>query len=263
VAVEVKPPVALAVENGIATITLQRAPANAYDATFLCELAEAIRSVRNDASARVAIIRSGIPRFFCSGADVSTLHGATRAGFANFVLLAHETVDMIARTPKLFIAAIEGHCIGGGLELALACDFRFAATGGYKLGLVEVKLGLSPGMGGTQRLPRLIRTSTALRLMVTGESVTAAEAHELGIVDRLIGEDAFAGELAAFARTLADGPTLAQGHIKLGVNEGLDGSLDRGLAIERAHQNQLFASDDVAEGLAAFLEKRPAKFTGR
>jgi enoyl-CoA hydratase/carnithine racemase len=261
--VEEKPVVALTAEDGVGTITLQRAPANAYDATFLRELADAVRSVRDDESIRVVVVRSGIPRFFCSGADISTLQGQTKTGFANFLLLAHEAVDMIGRTPKLFIAAIEGHCIGGGLELALACDFRIASEGTYKLGLAEVKLGLSPGMGGTQRLPRLIRKSAALHLMVTGDTVSPAEALDLGIVDRVVATDAFAGEVDAYARRLARGATFAQGHIKLAVNEGLEVGLDQGLAIERAHQGLLFASEDVAEGLAAFTEKRQARFTGR
>jgi enoyl-CoA hydratase/carnithine racemase len=255
--------VALSVERGIGTITMQRPPANAYDAPFLRELGDAVRAVRDDDTVRVVVIRSGTPKFFCSGADISTLRGASKASFANFVLLAHETVDMIARTPKLFIAAIEGHCIGGGLELALACDFRVAAEGEYKLGLAEVKLGLSPGMGGTQRLPRLIGKSAALQLMVTGDLVSPGEAHELGIVDQLVAGDDFAAEANAYARKFVNGATLAQGHIKLAVNEGLDGSLDQGLAIERAHQSQLFTSADLVEGLAAFGEKRPPRFAGR
>ena len=255
--------VALDIDDGIATIVLQRAPANAYNEAFLRALGDAVRAIRDDDAVRVVVVRSGVPRFFCSGADISTLREATRASFASFVLLAHETVEAITRTPKLFIAAIEGHCMGGGLELALACDFRLASDGAYKVGLAEVGLGLSPGMGGTQRLPRLIRKSAALELMVTGEPVTPSRAHALGIVDRLIPGDAFAAELDGFARKLAAGATLAQGHIKLAVNEGLEVGLDAGLAIERAHQNQLFGSEDVAEGLAAFLAKRPARFTGR
>ena len=262
-AVGAKPVVALGVANGIGTITLQRPPANAYDAQFLRELSDAVRAVRDDDAVRVAVIRSGTPKFFCSGADISTLQGASREGFANFVLLAHETVDMIGRTPKLFIAAIEGHCIGGGLELALACDFRFASEGTYKLGLAEVKLGLSPGMGGTQRLPRLIGKSAALQMMVAGESISPGDAHELGIIDDVFAEDDFDAQTNAYARKLANGATLAQGHIKLAVNEGLDGSLNEGLAIERAHQSQLFASADVVEGLAAFGEKRAPRFAGR
>lgn len=253
----------LSIEEGIGIISLNRAPANAYDWQMLRELGQAIQQVRDDASVRVAVVRSALPKFFCSGADISTLKDSDRAKFANFLTFAHETVDMIGRTPKIFIASVAGHCIGGGLELALCCDFRFAAAGKYRLGLAEVNLGLSPGMGGTQRLPRLIPKSRALHMMVTGEPVGPEEALTLGIVDRLFPEDKLNEETMQYARKLAAGSTLAQGYIKLSVNMGIETSLSEGLAIERAHQNQLFSSEDVAEGLKAFLEKRAPRYIGR
>lgn len=253
----------LSVAQGVASIALNRAPANAYDWQMLRELAQAIRQVREDAGARVVVVRSALPKFFCSGADISTLKDSDRAQFANFLTLAHETVDMIQRTPKIFIAAIAGHCLGGGLELALCCDFRLAAAGKYRIGLAEVNLGLSPGMGGTQRLPRLIPKSRALHMLVTGEPVGPDQALEWGIVDRLFPEEIFPDEVDRYAQKLAAGPTMAQGYIKLSVNMGLETSLSEGLAIERAHQNQLFASEDAAEGLKAFLEKRPPKYQGK
>ena len=253
----------LTIEDGVALISLNRGPANAYDLGMLKELIDAVQRVRDDAAIRSAVIRSALPKFFCAGADIAALQGAERAAFANFLTVAHESVDMITRTPKLFIAAIAGHCIGGGLEIALACDFRFASEGKYRLGLGEVNLGLSPGMGGTQRLPRLIPKSRALHLMVSGETLPPQEALQAGIVDRLFPEAAFWDEVMSHARKLAAGPTMAQGYIKLSVNLGLEAGLSEGLAIERAHQNQLFASEDVAEGLKAFLEKRPARFAGK
>src|SRR5579863_5612965 len=143
-----------AIDAGIAVISLNRAPANAYDMGMLKELSGALHRVREDSTIRLAVIRSALPKFFCAGADITTLRDVEPGAFANFLTIAHETMDMITRTPKLFIAAISGHCIGGGLEIALACDFRFASAGKYRLGLGEVNLGLSPGMGGTQRLPR-------------------------------------------------------------------------------------------------------------
>ena len=251
------------VDQGVGVISLNRGPANAYDMNMLKELIDAVQRVREDSSVRLAVVRSALPKFFCAGADISTLNGASKAAFANFLTVAHEAVDMITRTPKLFVAAIAGHCIGGGLEIALSCDFRLASAGKYRLGLGEVNLGLSPGMGGTQRLPRLIQKSKALHLMVTGEPVLPAEALALGLVDRVIPEETFLDEVMAHARKLASGPSMAQGYIKLSVNLGLETSLNEGLGIERAHQNQLFGSEDVAEGLNAFIEKRPAKFTGK
>jgi len=173
-------------DQGVGIISLNRAPANAYDGQMLRDLSETIRKVREDSAVRVAVIRSALPKFFCSGADISTLKDSDRAQFANFLTVAHETVDQITRTPKIFIAEIAGHCLGGGLELALCCDFRFASSAKYRIGLAEVNLALSPGMGGTQRLPRLIPKSRALHMMVTGEPVTPEQALELGIVYRVL-----------------------------------------------------------------------------
>lgn len=250
-------------DAGVAVLSLNRPPANAYDAQMLVALTAAVHRCAESSEVRAVVLRSANPKFFCTGADISTLQNSSPAQFANFLTIAQEAVDAIARTPKLFIAAIAGHCIGGGLEIALGCDFRWAASGKYKLGLAEVNLGLSPGMGGTQRLPRLISKSRALHLMVTGESIGPDEALGLGMVDRVIPAETFDAEVMAYARKLASGPSMAQGYIKLSVNHGLEVSLAQGLVIERAHQSQLFASEDVAEGLGAFLEKRTPQFTGR
>lgn len=250
-------------DAGVAVLSLNRPPANAYDAQMLVALTAAVHRCAESPEVRAVVLRSANPKFFCTGADISTLQNSSPAQFANFLTIAQEAVDAIARTPKLFIAAIAGHCIGGGLEIALGCDFRWAASGKYKLGLAEVNLGLSPGMGGTQRLPRLISKSRALHLMVTGESIGPDEALGLGMVDRVIPAETFDAEVMAYARKLASGPSMAQGYIKLSVNHGLEVSLAQGLVIERAHQSQLFASEDVAEGLGAFLEKRTPQFTGR
>jgi enoyl-CoA hydratase/carnithine racemase len=250
------------VEDGIGFITLNRPPANAYDSAMVGELRAAAERAAGDAAVRVVVVRSASPKFFCTGADISTLQGATPAGFTHFLGQAQASVDAMAAAPKLFIAAIAGHCIGGGLEIALGCDFRWAAAGSYRLGLAEVNLGLSPGMGGTQRLARLIPKSRALHLMVTGEMLTPEQALADGIVDRVMPAESFEADVLAAARKLAAGPTMAQGYIKLSVNRGLETSLTEGLAIERAHQSLLFASADAREGLAAFLAKRLAAFTG-
>lgn len=255
--------VSLSREDGVGIITLDTPPANAYTKAMLRELARAVDEVRNDDAVRCVLVNSASDKFFCAGADISVLDGASPVAFADFLTMAHETIEMIEATPKIFIAAIAGHCIGGGLELALACDLRFASDGKYGLGLAEVNLGLSPGMGGTQRLPRLIPRGRALDLMITGAMVSPAEAHQLGIAERLIPAESFEDETMAYAAKLAQGPSMAQGYIKLSVNQGLEGSLSQGLALERANQGILFGSADAGEGVRAFLEKRKAVFTGK
>ncbi len=255
--------VSLTRHDGIGIIVLDNPPANAYTKPMLQELARAVDEARNDDSVRCVVVKSASDKFFCAGADISVIDGASPVAFADFLTMAHETIGMIEATPKIFIAAIAGHCIGGGLELALACDLRFASEGKYGLGLAEIKLGLSPGMGGTQRLPRLIPRGRALDLMITGAMVPPIEAHALGIVERLIPAESFEDETMAYAAKLAQGPSMAQGYIKLSVNQGLEGSLSQGLALERANQSVLFGSADAGEGVRAFLEKRKAVFTGK
>lgn len=250
-------------ENGVGIITMNNPPANAYTKATLLELQRCIDEARNDDTVRCVVLKSASEKFFCAGADISTLKGTTPRALADFLTMAHETVDMIEKTPKIFIAAIAGHCIGGGLEMALGCDLRFASEGKYGIGLGEVNLGLSPGMGGTQRLARLIQPGQALHLMITGEMVQPPRAYELGIVERLFPADKFNDEVMAYATKLAQGPSLAQGIIKLTVKQGLAGSLADGLAYERANQTLLFLSHDAQEGIKAFLEKRKAKFEGR
>jgi enoyl-CoA hydratase len=255
--------IALEQVNGVGIVTLDYPPANAYDTERLHELAGIITRIRRDDAIRAVVVRSGLERFFSAGADISVLRSADGAAFANLLIVAHETMDMIVQTPKIFIAAVAGHCIGGGLELALACDLRFGSEGKYGIGLGEINLGLNPAMGGTQRLPRLIQRSRALHLMVTGETIRPDQAHAWGILDRLFPAETFWTDVIAYAEKLAAGPSLAQGYAKLSLNKGLEASLAEGLTLERAHQNLLFTSQDASEGVAAFLEKRPARFKGR
>jgi enoyl-CoA hydratase/carnithine racemase len=179
------------------------------------------------------------------------------------VLHAHEILLKIEHTPKVFVAAISGHALGGGLEIALACDLRFAAEGEYRLGLPEVSLGLLPGNGGTQRLTRLIGRTRALDMMLTSTTVQPAQALELGLVDRLFAAERVQDEAVDYVAKLAKGPTLAIGNVKVATRIGADLPLEGGLALEREAVWRLFMSDDAAEGLAAFGEKRPPVWTGR
>ncbi|HLB78250.1 MAG TPA: enoyl-CoA hydratase-related protein, partial [Candidatus Dormibacteraeota bacterium] len=173
-----------------------------------------------------------------------------------------EVLLKMEHTPKLFIAAIGGHCLGGGLEIALATDFRFAAEGEYRLGVPEVTLGLLPGNGGTQRLPRLIGRQKAMELLLTGKPLDPKAAVGLGIVDRLLPADRLLPEAVAFAATMAGGPTVAIGEIKLAAKQGLEMPLESALALERGGIFRLFETADAKEGLNAFAEKRKPTWKG-
>jgi enoyl-CoA hydratase/carnithine racemase len=249
--------------DAIGVITLDKPPANSYDLAFIEELAEAVRKAAHDDAVKVAVLRSASERFFSAGADVKAFNENTVEANMEMIRVSHETLSSIASIPKVFIAEINAHALGGGLEIALACDRRFAADGDYRLGTPEVTLGVLPGNGGTQRLPRLIGWSRALDLMITGRTVTPAEALELGIVDAVFPADELPEKTLEYARGLASGATRAIGNIKLAVHDGLAGGLDAGLERERELVEELFRSEDGREGIAAFAEKRKPVFSGR
>ncbi|MDE3076987.1 MAG: enoyl-CoA hydratase/isomerase family protein, partial [Chloroflexota bacterium] len=179
------------------------------------------------------------------------------------LLHMHEVLQKIEHTPKIFVAAIAGHALGGGLEIALACDLRFAAQGEYRIGLPEVTLGIIPGNGGTQRLQRLIGATKALDLMITGKPVDPERAAALGLVDRLAEPERVVEESVAYVRELAAGSGPAVGHIKLAAKAGGELPLDGGLALEREAMRAACLSADAAEGLSAFVEKRKPNWPGR
>ena len=176
------------------------------------------------------------------------------------IRLAHENLARIAEIPKVFIAQVGATALGGGLEMALACDLRFGAEGEYYLGLPEATLGLLPGNGGTQRLPRLVGASKALDLMVTGRRLSPSEAHDIGILDRLFPAGELEDETLKYAQRLANGAAQAIGSIKLAVNRGMETSLEQGLGIERELIEPLFSGEEAKEGIGAFMEKRKPEF---
>jgi enoyl-CoA hydratase/carnithine racemase len=249
--------------DGVALVHFSRPPANSYNRAFLDDLNAAVDEVRWDESIHGAILVSDLPRFFSAGADITNFQTSTQQQRVMTVLHAHEILVKIEHTPKIFIAAVAGHALGGGLEIALACDFRFAAEGDYRIGLPEVGLGLLPGNGGTQRLQRLIGRTRALNMMITNMSVGPARAVELGIVDRVVPGERLQEEAVEYVAKLAAGPTLAIGNIKIATRIGADLPLDGALALEREAIWRLFMSDDAAEGLAAFGEKRAPSWKGR
>ena len=251
-------------EGGVAIIVLDKPPANGYDHAFLREFASAIDDARMDGDIRNMVVTSASEKFFSAGADVGVFASGTPRSRFMLALLAHEAFRKMENSPLIFIAAIAGHCLGGGLELALACDLRFAAEGSYQIGLPEVNLGLFPGSGGTQRLPRLVGKSKALDLIVNATTLKPAEAKEAGIIDQLFPDAAScrAGAIE-YAAKLAVGPSVAIGHAKLAIVQGLGGPLDLGLALERETIGRIFVSEDADEGISAFREKRKPEFKGR
>jgi enoyl-CoA hydratase/carnithine racemase len=254
--------VSFSAEGAVGYITLDKPPANSYDKDFMEEFGTAVDSAAADDAVKAVIVRSASKRFFCAGADIKAFLANDTAGNMAMIERGHEVLASIARVPKVFIALLEGHALGGGLEISLACDLRFGARGSYKLGVPEVTLGLLPGNGGTQRLSRIIGVPQALDLMITGRQLSPGQAHALGILNRLYPAAEAADRTREYAETLANGATVAIGEIKLATYAGVDGKLADGLARERQGIAKLFETADAREGLGAFAEKRKAEFKG-
>ena len=249
--------------GAVGQITLDRPPANSYEIEFMRELDAAIGAANGDAAVKVVILKSASEKFFSAGADIKAFLANSTADNMAMIRFAHATLSKMAASNKVFISAINGHALGGGLEMALACDLRFAAEGSYFMGLPEVTLGLLPGNGGTQRLPRLIGANKALEMMITGERIGPEEAHRIGLVNKLFPADQLQAETEAYAQKLAAGATLAIGAIKRSVYDGIQMALTDGLALERKLIEPLYNSEDAAEGFAAFAEKRAPVYKGK
>ncbi|HWE31670.1 MAG TPA: enoyl-CoA hydratase-related protein [Polyangia bacterium] len=253
------------VEGGVATLTLSDPPANTYSYEMMQELDAAILRARMDDDVHVLVVRGDGDKFFCAGADIRMLATAKPSFKYNFCLHANETLNRLEQTPKLVIAAINGHCVGGGLEVAMACDLRIARRGKAKIGLPEVSLGVLPGTGGTQRLPRIVGRSKAIELMALGANLSVEEAHALGLINALVDDAGFDAAVADYARKFVppDKAAKAVGAIKRAVTSGLEMDFHSGLALERELQQQLFISDDAKEGIAAYVDKRAPAFKGK
>ena len=251
--------------EGIARIELDNPPANAYSYEMMRELDEAILAARFDATVHVLLLRGRGERFFCAGADIAKLEAAEPHYKYCFCLHANETLNRLEQTPKLVIAALNGHTVGGGLEIALAADLRIARAGGGKLGMPEVRLGVLPGTGGTQRLVRAVGKSRAIALMASGSTLDFDEARELGLINEVLEAEGFDAAALDYARRFVPPRAAARavGLIKRAVQSGGECGLHEGLALERELQQRLFESSDAREGLAAYLGKREPRFTGR
>ncbi len=251
------------VEDGVGIARMNRPPANTYDYDFMRNLDEIIEDVRFDDDVKVAILASKLEKFFSAGADIGMLSESEPDYKAMFCLNCQETLVKMENTPKIWIAAINGHCVGGGLEIALATDIRVMGRDSGQIGLPEVNLGVLPGTGGTQRLPRLVGKSVALDMIITGKTLSADEAAKIGLVNYVHEPEELWFRTLEYAQSLAQGPSRAIGLVKRSVTEGLEVPLKQGLALERELQNRLFITEDAKEGLKAFVEKRKPSFIGR
>ena len=257
-----------ATDKGVALLTLTDPPVNAYTYEMFKELDANILEARFDDDVHVIVVTGHGDKYFCAGANINMLKEADETFKYYFCLHANETLLRLENTPKLVIAAINGHCVGGGFEVALACDLRIARAGAYQVGLPEVSLGVLPGTGGTQRLARLVGKARAIELIVEGQSLSVDRgarggARPQGVADR--------DRTTTFLRQVLDyahefcppaRASMAVGRIKRAVQSGADMSLEQGLALERELQQQLFRSHDAKEGLLAFTQKRKAAFRG-
>ena len=255
-------------DEGIALLTLNDPPANTYSYEMMQQIDACILTARMDEDVQVIVITGSGEKFFCAGANISMLGSVTPEFKYYFCLHANETLNRLEQTPKLVIAAINGHCVGGGLEVAMAADIRVARRHAGKMGLPEVSLGVLPGTGGTQRLARLVGKSRAIELMATGELFSFEKGQELGLINQIYdGESGkqFIEQALNYARqfTTPNKATRAVGHIKRAVQTGAEIPFESALALERELQQQLFQSEDAKEGLEAYVNKRKAQFKGK
>jgi enoyl-CoA hydratase/carnithine racemase len=253
------------VENGIAIIRMDDPPANTYTYEMMRQLDEAILRARMDNDAHVILLRGNGEKFFSAGADIKMLTEADPQFKYYFCLHANETLSRLEQTPKLVIAALNGHTVGGGLEIALACDIRLAKKEGGKIGLPEVNLGVLPGTGGTQRLARLLGRSRSIELMATGRTFSFEEALEIGLVNYIFDRENYWDEVMAYTRQFVPPAkaSRAVGRIKRAVQTGLEVGFAEGLGLERELQQLLFQSEDAREGLDAYVSKRQPKFRAK
>jgi enoyl-CoA hydratase/carnithine racemase len=256
------------VQDGVALLTLDDPPANTYTHEMMRQIDAAVLRARFDASVDVIVIVGAGEKFFCAGANINMLQKADPTWKYYFCLHANETLTRFEQTPKLVIAALNGHTVGGGLEIAMAADIRIARRNAGKVGLPEVALGVLPGTGGTQRLTRLVGVSKAIELMSEGSNFDFETAEKFGIVNRILdagSRDEFLGQVLAYAKqfTRPNKATFAVGNIKRSCQTGGALPLEQGLALERELQALLFNSSDAKEGLTAYVEKRPPHFTGK
>jgi enoyl-CoA hydratase len=249
--------------EGVAIIELTNPPANTYSYAMMRQLDEAILKARFEESVHVIMIRGEGDRFFSAGADIAMLNSVTPQFKYYFCLHANETLTRLEQTPKLVIAALNGHTVGGGMEIALACDIRIAKRGAGKVGLPELTLGVLPGTGGTQRMARALPKNKAIELMAEGRLLTFEEAMDLGLVNAVYEPENYWDQVFAYAHRFCppNGAARAVGRLKRSVQSGSEVAFSEALAIERELQQLCFQSEDAKEGIAAYDEKRKPTYT--
>jgi enoyl-CoA hydratase len=252
-------------DGSIAILALNDPPANTYTHEMMRQLDDCIVRARFDNDVQVIILRGAGEKFFSAGANIKMLNEVDPTFKYYFCLHANETLSRLEQTPKLVIAALNGHCVGGGLEIAMACDMRIARQDAGKIGLPEVNLGVLPGTGGTQRLARLVGKAKAIELMATGRTFSFEEAQSMGLVNEVYPKEDWWDSVLLYARQfcLPNKAAMAVGHIKRAVQSGAEVPLEYGLAMERELQSLLFKSQDAKEGLGAYVEKRQPTFKGK
>ncbi|CAL9436304.1 putative enoyl-CoA hydratase echA8 [Nocardiopsis dassonvillei] len=243
----------------VAVIRLDRPKVNALNAVLTAEIAEAAAQVAADPAARAVVVYGG-ERFFVAGADIKEMAERTHAEMLEYARDLQRALTAVARIPKPVVAAVTGYALGGGLELALAADFRVVGSRA-KLGVPEIQLGVIPGAGGTQRLPRLVGPARAKEMIFSGRHVDAAEAKEIGLADAVVADEDVYAEAVAFVARFADGPAVALAAAKEAVDRGMETDLETGLEIERLHFAGLFATEDQKAGMRSFIEHGPGKAT--
>ena len=250
------------IEEGIATITFNRPKAlNAMNSETMRELLHAVTNCKNDDGIKGIILTGAGEKAFIAGADIGEMQNLRPKEALAFMELGHETLRLLETLPKPSIAAVNGFALGGGTEITMACDIRFASESA-RFGQPEILIGLIPGWGGTQRLPRLIGMGRAKELVMSGELIDAKRAYEIGLVNRIFPPDQLLTETKKFARKLAGMPGFAVKMAKHAVNYGYDLAIDNAIRIEMECCAQCFSTDDQKEGMKAFLEKRKPAFTG-
>jgi enoyl-CoA hydratase len=250
-------------KNAIAYITVDRPKVlNALNMATMGELREAFTAAKNDAEVRVVIFTGAGEKAFIAGADISELNKQNPVEAKEYTHRGQAVLDLIENLGKPVIACINGFALGGGCEIAMACTMRLASENA-KLGQPEVKLGLIPGYGGTQRLPRLVGKGLAMQLVLAGEQITAQEAHRMGLVNEVVPQAELIPRAEAIAQKIAANAPLAVQYAMEAVNKGMEMTLAEGLYLEAALFGLICATEDKNEGTKAFLEKRPAQFKGK